>query len=663
MDPSNSQEHRGSRSADSEALVDFLGSDRRLDLPVSSVPNLTVVVVSWNRLELLWSCLKALGESVDCEWEAIVVAEEESNFEALVSRVNGLTVVASDRDASFARRCNEGAKKARSNIVLFLKEDVRVKRNALSSTLNYLSRDASIGAVGALLLDEKGAVLEAGSVLFSDGSCQGVGRGWNPDDYRLQYRRDVAFCSSAYIAFQKDAFERIGGFDEEYSDEYYEDVDACMRLSEQGFPVVYDPCSVAIRGDEYRESWGKASKRMLLNRDVLIRKWVDRLDGFPLAEDWDGEVVFEKARGLRILWIEDAPPFAHMGAGFPRTREMLSIILELGHSVTLLPTFITTSDFADVYRETPREVEVALGIGEERFEAFWNARKNVYDVAILSRPNNLKRFCKIIEDTKRIRPELKLIYDAEAIFSNREISERRYTSRPFSKSEEMALLERELAPARLADVVFAISEMERAQFESLGFSNIQMLRHYSKIAPTRNAFSERRDILFVGAVHSDEAPNALGLIWFIENALPIIRDRLGADIKLYFAGKNHSRALEAYETESELFLGFVEDLDEWYNRCRVFIAPARFAAGIPLKIIEASSRGIPVVGAELAREQLGWSLDEMLSAGEADAFADACILAYSDESIWNRLRSGALNRVKRDYSRQGIVEALRTSLA
>lgn len=664
MDPAELPENASSQHRENETLGDFWGSGRRLELPVSSKPKLTVVIASWSCVELLWESLRALANCSDCEWEAIVaVGRSGEDFEKLLSRVKGVKAIEVGGDASYARLCNEGARKACSGNILFLKEGVRVTVGSIRSTLDCLLSGDSVGAVGALLLDAKNSVLEAGSLLFSDGSCQGFGRGWDPDDYRLQYRRNVAFCSGAYLAFKKEAFDAIGGLDNEYSEEYYEDVDACLRLADRGFSVVYDPCSIAIRAGEYRESWDRASKLMRLNRAILNRKWAEELAAFPYAGEWNGEAVFEKAQGLRILWIEDAPPFAHLGAGFPRTREMLSAILELGHCVTLLPTFITTSDFEDVYHETPREVEVALGVGEDGFESFWSVRKEVYDVAILSRPNNLKQFCKIIEETRRNRPGFRLIYDAEAIFANREISERRYTSNPFTKTEERALLEKELAPARSADVVLAISELERAQFEALGFSNIQMLRHYSRIVPMPKVFSERSDILFVGAVHSDEAPNALGLIWFIENALPLIRDRLGPNVKLYFAGKNHSKALEAYESESERFLGFVEDLDEWYDRCRVFVAPARYAAGIPLKIIEASSRGIPVVGAELAREQLGWTLDEMLSAETAEAFADACVRAYSDEVLWKRLRAGALDRVRRDYSRQSIIEALRTSLA
>ena len=97
-----------------------------------------------------------------------------------------------------------------------------------------------------------------------------------------------------------------------------------------------------------------------------------------------------------------------------------------------------------------------------------------------------------------------------------------------------------------------------------------------------------------------------------------------------------------YASDSEVFLGFVEDLSEWYEKCRLFIAPARFAAGIPLKIIEAASKGIPVVATALARNQLGWTEEELISVNTAEGFADACVRVYSEAPLWHQLRIGAL---------------------
>ena len=268
----------------------------------------------------------------------------------------------------------------------------------------------------------------------------------------------------------------------------------------------------------------------------------------------------------------------------------------------------------------------------------------------------------VVFASKRLRADLRVIYDAEAVFANREINENRLRGTPLSRKEERSLLQQELGAAMEADCVFAISETERKQFQGLGFPRIRMLRHHSETKLSPNSFDERSGILFVGAVHSDDAPNALGLIDFIENALPLIRQILNEDVILYCIGRYNSEKLCEHETESERFLGFVEDLDEWYNRCRIFIAPAQFAAGIPLKIVEAASRGIPVVGSRLAQEQLAWKSDEILSGSSGVEFAVACERLYRDKELWSRLRARALARVERDYSHQSIVESIRGAL-
>ena len=50
----------------------------------------------------------------------------------------------------------------------------------------------------------------------------------------------------------------------------------------------------------------------------------------------------------------------------------------------------------------------------------------------------------------------------------------------------------------------------------------------------------------------------------------------------------------------------VADTEPLYAAHRLFVAPARFAAGAPYKVYEAASFGLPVVATELLREQLGW---------------------------------------------------------
>ena len=115
------------------------------------------------------------------------------------------------------------------------------------------------------------------------------------------------------------------------------------------------------------------------------------------------------------------------------------------------------------------------------------------------------------------------------------------------------------------------------------------------------------------------------------------------------AGANGAPSVSGLNDSSLTMLGQVKDLSPVYNTSRVFIAPIRFAAGIPLKIHEAAAHGVPVVFTPLLAEQLGWRDEEdLLVAGDTGGFAAQCARLYQDEALWTRLRMNALDRVRDD---------------
>ena len=67
-------------------------------------------------------------------------------------------------------------------------------------------------------------------------------------------------------------------------------------------------------------------------------------------------------------------------------------------------------------------------------------------------------------------------------------------------------------------------------------------------------------------------------------------------------------------------IGTVGDVMPLYQQHRVFIAPTRFAAGLPYKLHEAASFGLPAVTTSLLAGQLGWTDGkDILAADPADA--------------------------------------------
>ncbi|WP_374431519.1 glycosyltransferase [Tabrizicola sp.] len=95
----------------------------------------------------------------------------------------------------------------------------------------------------------------------------------------------------------------------------------------------------------------------------------------------------------------------------------------------------------------------------------------------------------------------------------------------------------------------------------------------------------------------------------------------------------------------------------------MFVAPTRFAAGIPHKVHQAAAFGVPSVTTSLLARQLGWEDGrDLLVADSPDGFASAVQRLYTDQDLWRSIRSNALKRIADDCSVERFREALRETL-
>jgi glycosyltransferase involved in cell wall biosynthesis len=222
-------------------------------------------------------------------------------------------------------------------------------------------------------------------------------------------------------------------------------------------------------------------------------------------------------------------------------------------------------------------------------------------------------------------------------------------------------VESEVRLTALADRVIAVSDSERKQFADHGISRVEVLGHCLEPKPGDTPFAAREGILFAGGVHRDISPNADALFWFLTEVFPVIRRQLG-DIPFTIAGVNQSdRILELAKPPVRL-MGHLPTLDDLYRSSRVFVAPTRYAAGIPHKIHEAAAHGLPVVATPLLAKQLGWTESELAIADSSEAFAAQCIDLYRNASRWTDLRNAALKRIGNECEPKQFEEKVRRIL-
>jgi hypothetical protein len=364
---------------------------------------------------------------------------------------------------------------------------------------------------------------------------------------------------------------------------------------------------------------------------------------------WEAVKTFvRRAAGGRRVLLVDHIPVAIAGAGSPRAAEFQRAIVAAGASLTLLPEAGQELQGAAARSTLPGR-ELALGYGVAGVNRFLAEHRGRFDVIIVSRPDKMAAFRAATAGHPELIGPAAVIYDAEALFAEREVLERQVRGRPLPAVEAERRVRAEIELAHGARMVLAVSEGVAGVFRAAGNPDVRVLGHAIAPRTGREKFSQRQDILFVGPTYHDNSPNTDAVVWFVDHVLPLVRQGLGRDVALELAGICRARTIAERGDGRVKIHGPVPDLATMYGRARVFVAPTRFASGLPLKLYDTAAHGVPAVVTPLLARQVGWSDEQEVLVAETPAqFAAACLRLYNDESLWTRVRSHALQRVAHD---------------
>jgi glycosyltransferase involved in cell wall biosynthesis len=439
------------------------------------------------------------------------------------------------------------------------------------------------------------------------------------------------------LLVRSDLFNELNCFDGRYSPAYYEESDFCLSLRRKGYKVFYQPSANIIHYEFGTTSFNKAIELQKSNKVKLTKKWGDVLKEHCTNQPENILFARDKDKRPRILVIDDRIPALYLGSGYPRMYKMLHFLLELGYSVTFFP--LQNAEFVEPFTRHLQQLGIEVfyndGTSKLDFQDFLNKRSNYYDAVMVSRPHNAKETIALVKESC---PEIPIIYDAEALFSQREISRRRLKGLDMSREEEQQMLTEEISLMRYADVVITVSKKEQETIMQNGINNIMVWGHPMTTNATKSSFSEREGLLFVGSFLEPLSPNEDAMLYFTNDIFSLVQQRLKT--RLFIVGMNYLDSVERLASSSIVVTGQVDDLKEYYNKCRVFIIPTKYAAGIPWKLHETMSYGVPSVVTPLIADQLGLTHGKEVLVGRSPIeFADNIISLYEDEKLWNSLRN------------------------
>jgi glycosyltransferase involved in cell wall biosynthesis len=460
--------------------------------------------------------------------------------------------------------------------------------------------------------------------------------------------------------------DTIGGFDEALAPAYYEDADLCLRMAASGARIVYDP-SVVVHHLEYgsARSTLEAEEAIARNRLTFHRKHQDLLSARTIVDS--DAMVFARTTGprhLRVLFIEDTVPLRRIGSGFVRSNDIVRVMAAQNYQVTVFPVDGSPFDVADVFSDMPDTDEVMHDRTIHDLPTFLADRQGYYDVIWIARAHNLDRVREIIERVAGASaPRPRIILDTEAIASQRAAVRAALPGQEISFDLPGAL-RREFANACICDAVIGVSLQESDKLRELELPHVVTIGHMRELKPTPRPFAARTGMLFVGAIHELDSPNYDGLCWLVDDVLPLIERSLGWETRLTVVGYTAEQVfLDRFRDHPRVTVrGAVVDTEPLYDAHRLFVAPTRYAAGIPYKVHEAASFGLPIVATDLLRGQLGWNDGiDLLAADSADAgrFADLVVMLHRDQALWQRLRDNALQRLRAENAGEQFAAAVR----
>jgi GT2 family glycosyltransferase len=292
------------------SLHNFLCAERPLRLPRSENPEISIILVLFNRAELTLQCLRSIAEHGFERLEVIIIDNASTDETGkLLDLIDGATIIRNTENRHFVLAVNQTAREARGEFILLFNNDAQLLPGALRSALKTIRQDSRIGAVGGRLVMLDWSLQEAGSIVWRDGSCLGYGRGDDPFAPMYMFRRDVDYCSAAFLLTPRAAWQRLGGFDEAFQPAYYEDSDYCARLWEGGLRVVYDPQATILHYEFGASNMPNAIDLQLAHQKLFESRHQNWLSNHQTSDpDAILPARMKEDGNQRLLFIEDRVP-------------------------------------------------------------------------------------------------------------------------------------------------------------------------------------------------------------------------------------------------------------------------------------------------------------------------------------------------------------------
>jgi O-antigen biosynthesis protein len=236
----------------------------------------SLIIPIYNNKEYTEKCLNSIFNfGANSKFEIIVVnnGSIDGSAEYLSELNDKITVIQNDENLGFAKACNQGAKIAQGEYLLFLNNDTVVTRGWLDILVQEMDNNENIAIIGPKLLYPDGTVQSAGVVFDEEKWPHHIYTKEKGTELFVNKKREFQCLTAACFLIRKSIFNQFGGFDESYLNGL-EDLDLCLKVRELGLGILYCPESVVYHYESVTEGRSNYDER---NCQIFYSRWKDKI--------------------------------------------------------------------------------------------------------------------------------------------------------------------------------------------------------------------------------------------------------------------------------------------------------------------------------------------------------------------------------------------------
>jgi GT2 family glycosyltransferase len=661
-----------------------------LDRKQLAQPSTTIIIPSYNGVELLRVCLRALQETLPTEAEVEILVADDGSTDATPEFIAEwskqdprVKLLLSKRNTGFIATCNRGLAAATGEIVVFLNNDTVPLRGWLPPLLRTFRERPDAGAVGGRLVYPTGLLQEAGGVIFRDGSGANFGRDDpSPSAPLYSFLRPVDYCSGALLATPRALCQKLGGFDSLYAPAYYEDTDYCFKIRQEGLTVYYQPESsiVHLEGATSGTDISSGAKRyQAVNLAKFKKRWDGALKKQPRNPNhwdfavWHGLAVRDSMAGARqqapkvrrILVCAPAMPEFDRESGSRRIFDLLMFLVEGGWAVTFVAQ---RAPDGERYQRLLRQHGINVFVGFDQLTDLIISTGH-YEVALFEFWDTAEQHLPYV---RRASPTTRVIVDSI------DLHFMRHARRAFMDSDGSEnLLDhkfgsevvRELNVYAASDAVLAVSQKEADLIgDLLGQTTLsRRVPDSEELEESPLPFEARNGILFLGSFR--HTPNVDAMEFLCRKVLPLVDPALLRAHPLLVVGTGLNDTIRGFAKDlpNVRLIGWVPSVTPYLQQARVSVIPLLYGAGTKRKLVQALMSGTPSVSTSIGVEGLELTDGkEVLIAEQPAAFAEAITRLLKEAKLWSKIakqgRAHVLPRQGRNAAKSIFLATIETVL-